>query len=182
MILESIAGLSSILTSGAGGGIVGSLFGILKQSQERKERVAMAQINLDRDRAEYENAEKERHHALTMIDKQGEIKLETIQTESEAEIEISNQFTLSEAQEAEFKNLNTSTAMDNFRASIRPLLAVWAAILFTSMLGWAFLEYKDTIDDDVGGDLLLGMFATLTFIITSVISFYYVSRRNAAPK
>lgn len=181
-MISAITALFTVLTSGAGGGITGSLFGILKQSQERKERVAMAKINLDRDRAEYENAEKERQHALTMIEKQGEIKLETIQTETEAEIEVTNQFTLSEAQEAEFKNLNTSTWIDNFRASIRPLLAVWAATLFTSMLCWAFFEYKDTISKEDGGVLLLGMFATLTFIITSVISFYYVSRRNAAPK
>jgi len=170
-----------VFTSGAGGGIVGGIFGLFKQSQERKERVEMARINVERDQLEYENASKEREHSLLMLEKGAEIELEKVQTETEAEIEITQQNALSSAQDA-LKNLNTSTAMDNFRASVRPLLAYWGVTLFTAMLGWAFYEYKDTIDKDTGKQILIGMFATLTFIVTSITSFYYVSRRNSSPK
>lgn len=176
-----VTALLSVLTSGAGGGLLGGIFGLFKQNQERKERVEMARIELDRDQAEYANAKEEREHALQMLSKQGELKLQEVETEAEAAMELANQSALSSAQDA-FKNLKTSTGMDNFRASVRPLLAYWAAILFTVMLWWAFDKFNTTIDAAAGRELLLTMLGTLTFIVTSVISFYYVSRRNSAPK
>ena len=140
----------------------------------------MARINLERDQADYANADKERAHALVMIEKGGEIEIEKIQTEAEAEIEVAHQNALAKAQEA-LKNLNTTSGMDNFRASIRPTLAIWGAILFTIMLWWAFGKFGDTIDEATGKQILVGMFGTLTFIVTSIITFYYIGRPNRRP-
>lgn len=180
-MIEAISGIFAVLTSGAGGGLLGGIFGIFKQSQERKERVAMAQINLKRDQLEYQNAKLEREHALLMLEKTGELDLQKVESETEREIEVSHQSALSSAQDA-LKNLKTSSGMDDFRASVRPTLAYWGAILFTTMLAWGFYTYRGTIDADTGKQILIGMFATLTFIVTSIITFYYVARRNPAPK
>jgi hypothetical protein len=175
-----IATLLALLTSGAGGGIVGGIFGIFKGGQERKERVEMAKINIQRDMLEYKNAEAERSHALTMIGKQGEIKLETIQTEAEAEIEVTHMEAMGDAQKV-FKDLKTTTWMDNFRASVRPVLAYWAVILFSVMTIWAFAKFSDEITAVEGKELLMKLIATLVFTVSSIIAFYYVSRRNSAP-
>lgn len=180
-MLTTLTALFSVLTSGAGGGLLGGIFGIFKQSQERKERVEMARINIERDNLEYQNAKAERDHALLMLDKGGEIEVEKVQVEAEAEIEVAHQSALSSAQEV-FKNLKTSTGMDNYRASVRPSLAYWGATLFTVMLCWAFIEFHSTIDAEIGKQILVGMFSTLTFIVTSITTFYYVSRRNSAPR
>jgi hypothetical protein len=191
-MLSALTALFTVLTSGAGGGLIGGLLGIFKQSQERRERVEMAKVNLERDRMEYENAQKERAHALLMLEKGSEMELQKIQaegaldlqktqTEAEAEIEVSHQAALSSAQEA-LKTLQTSTKMDDFRASVRPVLAYWGAGMFSIMLVWAFLTFNDTIDKDTGKQILVGMFSTLTFIVTSIVTFYYVARRNPAPK
>jgi len=177
-----LTGILTALSTGAGGGLLGGLFGLFKQSQERKERVEMARIELERDTAEYTNDKAEREHALSMLEKGGRLEIEKVMTESEAEIEVSHQATLGAATIAEFSNLNTSSWMDNFRASIRPSLAVWASALFTTMLVWAFCEYSDKITAEEGKVILLGLFATLEFTVSSVVTFYYVSRRNSAPK
>jgi hypothetical protein len=180
-MLEALTGLFAVLTSGAGGGILGGIFGLFKQSQERKERVEMAKINLQRDDLEYKNAREERAHALQMLEKGAEIELEKIQTETEAEVDIAHQTALSSAQKV-FNSLKTTSGMDNFRASVRPILAYWGAILFTAMLAWAFAKYHHLIDKETGKQILIGMFSTLTFIVTSITTFYYVARRNAAPR
>lgn len=176
-----MSALLALLTSGAGGGIIGGILGLFKQSQERKERVEMARIEQARDQMEYENAAAEREHALLMLDKTGEIELGKIQSETEAEIEVAHQAALSSAQDA-LKGLNTSTAMDNFRASVRPALAYGFSIIFSIMLAWTFWKFSDTIDAAAGHELLLGMFGTLTFLVTSIGTFYYVARRNPAPR
>ena len=180
-MLSTITALFSILSSGAGGGIVGGIFGLFKQSQERKERVAMAEIDVKRDILEYKNAEAERNHALVMLDKAGSLELEKVQTEAEAEVEVTHQNALSAAQDV-FKNLNTSRGLDNYRASVRPTLAYWGAGLFSVMLCRAFYKYNGTIDEETGKQILLGMFGTLTFIVTSITAFYYLSRKNSAPR
>ena len=176
-----ISAILAILSSSAGGGLLGGFFGLFKQSQERKERVEMARVNLERDNLEYKNAQAERDHALLVLEKGGQIELEKIQTESDAEIEVAHQSALSSAQDA-LKGLKTTTGMDNFRASVRPVLAYWGALIFTIMLVWAFSEFSDTIDKETGKEILMGMFATLTFIVTSVVTFYYVARRNSPPR
>ena len=173
--------LFSLLTSGAGGGILGGLFGIFKQSQERKERVEMARIMVERDQLEYKNAAAERDHALMILDKTGQLEVQKIATETDAQVEIAHQSTLSSAQDV-FKTFKTDVWMDNLRASVRPVLAYWVALLFSGALAWAFIEFKSTIDHDTGRSILLGLFGTLTFIVTSVTTFYYVSRRNNAPR
>lgn len=179
-MLEIVGGVFSILTSGAGGGIVGGILGIFKQSQERKERVEMATINLKRDQLDYQNQKAEREHALTLLEKTGEIELAKIETETEAEVEITHQQALASAQDA-LKTLNTTSGMDNFRASVRPVLAYWGAFLFSIMIAWAFAKYHGTIDQNTGKEILLSLFSTLTFIVTSIITFYFVSRANKKP-
>lgn len=181
-MITTLTTLFSVLTSGAGGGIVGGIFGLFKQSQERKERIAMAEVNLKRDEMEYKNASAEREHNLIMLEKGAKLELELTQTEAEAEAEIANQNALAIAQTSEFKNLNTSTNMDNLRASVRPMIAYWACLLFTIMISWVFYKFNQTITEEVGGQILLALFSTLTFVITSVTSFYYVSRRNSRPQ
>lgn len=177
-MITAITALFTVLTSGAGGGILGGVFGIFRQSQERKERIEMARVELERDQLDYKNAKEERSHALLMLEKTGDIELETIKVESNAHIEVTNQKALSNAQEV-FKDLNTTKGMDNYRASVRPSVAYWAVVLFTVMLSWSFWKFNETIDTETGKQILIGMFATLTFTLTSVISFYYVSRRNS---
>lgn len=179
-MFTAITALFSVFTSGAGGGLMGGIFGLFKQSQERKERVEMARINVERDNAGYANDKEERAHALIMMEKGASIELEMVQTETEASIDIENQKALSSAQEV-FKGLDTSTETDDYRARVRPNLAYWGVSLFTLALAWAFWEFKDTIDAETGKQILVGMFATLTFIVTSITTFYYVSRRNSAP-
>lgn len=187
-----ITSIIALLSSGAGGGLLGGIFGLFKQSQERKERVEMARIEKERDELEYRAAADERAHALAMLERSAELKLEeaqimgalkleTVQTETEAEIEVAHQKALGKAQGV-FDKLKTSQGMDNFRASVRPTLAYWFALLFSVMLAWAFSEFHATIDAKAGRELLLGMFATLTFLVTSIGTFYYVSRRNSAPR
>ena len=180
-MFTAITTLFTVLSSGAGGGIVGGIFGLFKQSQERKERVEMARVNLERDQAEYANAKEERSHALEVLSRTGEIELDKIQTEADAEVEVAHQAALSSAQDA-LKNLKTSTKMDDYRASVRPTLAYWFAGLFSIMLGWAFWMFHDTIDALTGRELLLSLFGTLSFLVTSIGTFYYVARRNSAPR
>lgn len=159
----------TLLTSGAGGGLLGGIFGLFKQREERKERLAVAELNLKRDEMEYA-------HERSMLDAQ----LQQTQLEAEKEIEVANQRAVNTAQRS-FANLSTTSGIDNFRASVRPVLAYWAITAFTVMLAWAFAEYVHMISQDEGLKILLGMFATLNFTVTSVVTFYYVARRNNAP-
>jgi len=179
-MLTTLTALFSVLTSGAGGGLLGGVFGIFKHSQERKERVEMARINADLQEAKYRNDFERRQHDMRMLEKEGSIDLAKMAEQAKADMEVEYQRSLAKAQEA-LTGLSTNTAMDNYRASVRPTLAYWGAILFTLMLAWAFTEFGETIDKDTGRQILLGMFSTLTFIMTSVVTFYYVSRRNPAP-
>lgn len=181
-MIETIGAVLGLLGSGAGGGLLGGLFGIWKQFQERKERAEMARIELERDQMEYAHAREEREHALLLLEKGAQIEVDKIEAETEAEMEIANQAALATAQRAEFNKLNTTSAMDNFRASIRPVLALWAWLLFNAMLGWAFYEFHSQIDADMGLQILLGLFATLNFTVSSIVTFYYVARRNHPPR
>lgn len=181
-MIESIGAVLGLLGSGAGGGLLGGLFGIWKQSQERKERAEMARIELERDQAEYTNARAERDHSLVLLERGAQLEVDKIEAETEAEMEIANQVALGKAQRAEFGNLNTTSGMDNFRAAIRPTLALWAWALFNIMLGWAFWKFSDKIDADMGLQILLGLFATLNFTVSSIVTFYYVARRNNSPR
>ena len=174
--------LATIFTSSASGGLLGGIFGLFKQSQERKERVEMARIELDRDTREYANDQAERDHALVMLERGAAVEIERTRTEAEATIEVANSSARGAAVVEEFRSLGTSTGMDNFRASIRPGLAVWSTLLYSVMLVWAFSSFGDKISVSEGKTILMGLFATLSFTVTSVVTFYYVSRRNAAPK
>lgn len=179
-MFTAITTLFTVLTSGAGGGLLGGIFGLFRKSQDRKERVEMARISIERDQAEYANAAEERKHALAMLEKGAEIEVEKVAMETEAAIEVSHQQTLSSAQAEEFKGLNTTPPIDNLRASVRPILAYWSAALFTVMIGWAFYKYGHLITQADGKQILLGLFASLSFIVSSVVMFYFISRRNTS--
>jgi hypothetical protein len=170
--------LFTVLTSGAGGGIFGGILGLFKSSQENKKEISLAEIEMKRDVAEYANATEQRKHDLLVIEKTGQLKLDGIETEAEMEIEVAHQSTLGKATIAEFRNLNTSTWMDNLRASVRPVAAYWFSILFSYMLIWAFWKYADSITPAEGKQILMGLFGTLTFAVTSILSFYFVARSN----
>lgn len=177
-MLTAISGIITLLSSGAGGGILGGFFGLFKQSQERKERIEMEKIQVERDRIDAEDRKLEREHQLTMLERGAELQIEQAQTEAEAEMEVANQAALQTAQKAEFSKLSTTSGMDNYRASVRPTLAYWAATLFSLALGYAFYRWNAKIDPETGKEILLGLFGTLSFTVTSIVTFYYVSRRN----
>lgn len=172
----------ALLTSGAGGGIVGGIFGFFKQREERKERLEVRKLDLERDRIDAEERKADRQHELIMLEKGADLSLRETEVTTEAEIAVANQSALKGAQQFEFQSLKTTSAMDNWRASVRPFLAYWAAGLFTTMLGWAFHKWHELITADQGIQILMGLFTTLTFAVTSVITFYYMARRNPAPK
>lgn len=175
-----LTSLIALLSSGAGGGLFGGIFGLFKQHLERKERVEMARISAEREAAAFAAEAAERAHQLVMLETQGQLQLQAVATEAEAAVDVAQQEALGQAQQV-FASLKTTSDMDNFRASVRPALAYAVFVLFALMLGWAFWEFQDTIDEATGRELLLGLFGTLTFLVTSIGTFYYVARRNPAP-
>ena len=176
-----ISGIVALLTSGAGGGIVGGLFGLFRQWGERKERVQMAEIELQRDQLEAQERQKDREHESMMLEKGATLQLQQTVAEGEIEADIAAVKARGKAAWAEFRNLNTSTWMDNVRASVRPVFAYYVMIVFSILLFWAFGKFNDTITADVGAELLMDLISTLIFMLTSITAFYYVSRRNARP-
>lgn len=170
-----------ILTTGAGGGIVGGLLALFRTSGERKERLALAQLELDRDRMDAAEAAKEHDRAKEMIALNASVQLQKVETETDAEIEIEGMKALDSAQIAEFANLNTSTWVDNWRAIIRPALCTALSFIFFGMLIWAFAKYNDEITATEGKEILAGLFLTLEFGVNAAWSFYYVARRNSRP-
>lgn len=187
-----ISAILGLFSSGFGGGLFGGIFGLAKQFLERGERAQQRKDDLDRDRLEYDNADKERSHALVMLNRAAELNLEQskveaaadlaeTEAETEAEVAVANQKALNSAQDV-FKNLKTSKGMDNYRGSVRPTLAFYYTILFSAILWWFFDDYAGVITDEEGKSILLALIATLNFTVTSIVTFYYVSRRNSAPK
>lgn len=172
--------LASILTAGTGGGLIGTVAGLFKQSRELKHEARMEEIRLERDREDRLAREAEREHEIDMLDKRSEAKTEQVKVETEAQAEIEALRGRGEAQTAEFSNLDTSQWMDNFRASVRPTLAYGYSLLFTALLCWAFAAFHDQITQDHGAEILLGLFTTLEFAATSAISFYFAARRKSA--
>lgn len=175
----TLSGLLSVLTTGASGGIVGGILALFRTAGERKERLALKEIELKRDQAEYADARAREQHQLTMLEKGAQLELEKTQTEGEIAADLAHQQTLSTAQVAEFQKLNTSRWMDNWRASVRVFLGYSFTAVFFAALFWAFGTYRDDITADQGLEILIGLFATLEFGVSSVISFYLVARANA---
>ena len=174
-----ITALFPFLASGAGGGLLGTVTALFKHKIEAKERIDLQEVMLKRDQIEADSLESQRTHEMAMLNAGAEISLQTAQVESESEAEIANQAALKTATTTEFKGLKTSSFMDNYRASVRPTLAYWFTFIFNAILFWAFWKFSGEITQDQGVLILLGLFATLEFVVTSLISFYYVSRRNA---
>ena len=172
-----LAGILSILTSGAGGGLIGGIMGLFRQSSESKERVALAKLAIERDNLEYREANLEREHQLTMLNSGAKIELDKVITETEAQAEIATVTALGKAQKV-FAKLKTSSWMDNYRASVRPTFAYFVMAMFTVFLAWAFSHYSDGIEASQGAIILMGLLDTLVFMVTSITSFYFVSRPN----
>lgn len=179
-MLDTISGLFNLVGSGAGGVIIGGITGLWKQHQEKKERIAMANINLERDKIDLENEREQRAFELERLDRGATIERQQAQVEGEIALDLANIESIGAAQST-LNNLKTSTKMDNYRGSVRPTIAYWIVILFSIMLGWSFWSFNDAITSAQGLTLLLNLFSTLTFTMTSVVSFYYVARRNTRP-
>lgn len=173
--------LLGIFTSVAGGGFLGSLTGLFKNFMDSRERTKLAQLELERDRLDMEAAALEHTRALELIAKGAEIDLAKTRTEGEAAIEVATAESRGAAVISEFKNLKTSSFMDNLRASVRPVFAYLAVSTFGYMLVNAWLAYGHLLTQEQGLALLLVLIDTLIFMVTSIVSFYYVSRRNPAP-
>lgn len=187
--------ITAILTffgSSAGGSIVGGVFGMFSKIIDGKnqreadaiasaERIESGKINLERDKMEYENAKAERDHAITMHEKGALFALQKVETETEAANDIAHMEALGQAQDV-FANFKTDTKTDNYRALVRPNLAYWAAGLFTVILLWAFYVYRGQITQSQGSELLLMMISTVCFTVSSIVTFYFMARRNKGPK
>lgn len=171
----------SILAGGAGGGIFGVLAGIFKNRSDNKHREEMARIANERDEMEYTRQRESEENRIELAQITGQLEADKIELEGDIAADLEEAKALGKAQEAEFGNLNTSTWMDNFRASVRPVLSYLYTSAFFTFFYWAFNKYSDMITDEMGGQILLGMFATMEFATTSILGFYFVSRRNARP-
>ena len=169
----------SLLTSGAGGGIIGGLFALFRTAGERKERLESKKIDLERDKMEYENIRATQSHEKDMLAAGAEIALKHAETEGEIAADLAITAAKTAAVVTEFKALNTSSWVDNVRAMIRPLLALYFTAVFSYILFWAFSTYKGQLTALDGKEILMGLLLTLEFAVTSILSFYYVSRRNA---
>lgn len=172
-----LAGILSILTSGAGGGLIGGIMGLFRQRSESKERVELAKLAIERDSLEYREANLEREHQVIMLNSGAKIELDRVITETEAQAEIATVSALGKAQKV-FANLKTSTWMDNYRASVRPTFAYFIMTMFTVFLAWSFVQHSDGIEPTQGAVILIGLLDTLVFMVTSITSFYFVSRPN----
>lgn len=169
----------SLLTSGAGGGIVGGVLALFRTAGERKERLESRRIDLERDKMEYDDRRASEKFQKDMLTAGAEINLKQTETEGEVAIELANQASLSASQVQEFKDLNTSGWVDNLRAMIRPLLALFFTAFFTVIFLWSFKVYRGQLTALDGKEILMGLFLTLEFAVTSILSYYYVSRRNS---
>jgi len=177
-----IATLITLLTSGAGSGIVGGIFGIFRQWGDRKERVRMAEIGLENRRVEAEEAQKVREHGLVMLKESADLALIQTKVEMDGAAAIANQQAQAAAQTAEFSNLDTKTSsVDKLRGSVRPVMAYWVMTMFNLALAYSFYKWADKITPVEGKEILLLLVSTLLFMATSITTFYYVSRKNAAP-
>mgnify|MGYP000389160619 CR=1 FL=1 len=175
---DILTGGLSLLTGGAAGGVVGAISAIWKSSQENKLKIELERLNNEREAREYDNAKSEREHQAWLVTQGHANEMDKIKTETDAELDIATMQALQVSSAAEFGDLNTTSAMDNYRASVRPTVAYWSVLAFNVMLCWAFSEFSDQINESAGLQILLGLFATLNFTVASVISFYYVSRNN----
>jgi hypothetical protein len=168
--------VATFLASTAGGGVLGGVLGIVKGVVDNKRELALEKIRLSRDRLDYEEADKERAHALAVMSTTAQTETSLASTEAEAAADIAQMKALKAAQ-VEFKGLKTSRRMDSFRASVRPVVAYWTTFVFSSLLFWVFAVYRDAITPAEGAALLVTLVSTLTFLVTSQNAFYYVSRR-----
>ena len=170
--------IMTIATGGVGGGLIGSIVGLCKAKIDNTRETAMETLRADRERAEYLEGEKERAHELQMMQADTVGRERIAETEGSAAADIEHMRAMGKAQ-AVFAGLKTSRFMDNYRGSVRPTLAYWTNFVFTLMLGWAFYKFHAQITADQGAQILIGLIATLTFLVTSQNSFYYVQRPTA---
>lgn len=175
--MDILTTLFTLLTSGAGGGLLGGIFGLFRKSQEVKERIELEKIQMQREEYQRQDRASQRDHEVKILEMGGDIDLKQSINEWQGRIEVANQAALSKAQDS-LNNLNTTSGMDNYRASVRPTQAYWITVMFTVMIGWAFSKWHGLITDEAGYEIMMGMFSTLSFAFTSVIMFYFVNRNN----
>jgi len=167
-----------LLASGAGGGLLGGIFGLFKKHQEASLAVKLRALELDQAREDNKEAAREREHTLMLIEKQGDVSLAETEAEVQGQIDVAHSKALAVAQDKEFGGLKTSRKMDNYRASVRPTLAYWYSFVFSVFGGWAFSEFH-TVLAPHAQTIMMGFIGTLTFLVSSMGTFYFVSRDNA---
>ena len=176
------ATILSIFTSGAGGGIVGGILALFKTAGERKERLELAKLELQRDQEEYKALKEQRDHEAAMQAAGAAQALAQAETEGNIAADIQNSKAKATGLLTEFAKLQTSQWVDNIRGLVRPLLVLWAVSLFSAMFVWAFGEYSDMLTKEDGKEILMGMFLTLNFSLNAIVQFYFVARSNSAVK
>lgn len=177
-ILESIL---AIVSTGAGGGVVGAITGLFTKRMDHKREIELANIELKSAVLESKDAQAERDFQINITTKRGEIELKKTNAETAAAIDIAHSAALGEAQSV-FKNLKTSEKMNNFRMSVRPFLAYAFTFVYFVMLVWAFDKYAQLISATEGHGILIMLIQTLNFTVSSLISFYFVARRNQSAR
>lgn len=181
-MLEIIAAIGTVLTSGAGGGIVGGLFGLFRKKAEDTKELELERLALARDKLDLQMERERRQHEMEMLRAGAEINLAQTELEVEGEISVKSQESLGVAHEFEFKNLNTTRKMDNYRASVRPTLAYYLTFCFSILVIYFSVVYHSEITSELGGKILLALINALIFGANSVWAFYYVSRSNTKQK
>lgn len=153
--------------------------GIFTKSRELKHEAEMAKIQLERDIEDRIARSEEREHEMDLLELQGRQQVQHLQIDMEGRAELEALQGRAQAQQGEFANLKTGKGMDNFRASIRPAMAVWYTIAFSAFLGWAFFSFSDQITPEQGGEILFSLFVVLEFMVTGVGGFYFGHRRSS---
>jgi len=174
--------LFGFLASSAGGGIIGGGFALIKQIIEGRTLIATKELDNKKEVLRQAEAQRDREHEVLMLQEQTKSKSKIVEVKTEAKVELETMQSRGMNVIEEFKGLKTSSKMDNYRASVRPTVAYWALLMFNLSLGYCFWRYGHLIPEETGLAILLGLVSTLNFMITSVISFYYVSRPNHKPK
>lgn len=153
--------LLGLLGSATGGGIIGIASGLFTKFIDRGERLKMAQIELDRDKLEQEENALQHSRSLELLKEGAVIEAARLETETDAAIDIATMDTLAEGIKTEFQGLNTTSKMDNLRASVRPVFAYFVMFVFSVLLIWTFKKFRLEIDTAAGLALLTMLFDTL---------------------
>lgn len=176
-ILEGIIGL---LSSNAIGSVVGWVGGWLNKKEDRNLQVLLLedkqkdrQFELDKRRIDIEVMEKELagKEKVAVIQKEGE--------ETKAALSA-----LSESYKHD-ASLKGSPKIESFRASIRPIITIWAAFVGTiqaaAVIGIAFFLYKVSFSPDQMFELVKYTILWVFFQAGLCIGWWFANRPSTPP-